>query len=262
MVIGRSLKLVHNHHSTRPSLTPELRCHLPPSNQSHLQKVFLLQSNLLDYLLLLPPLLQVFHLRKVSQVRTVNKGLNWVVTVTLVHRSHLYLQNHLMLSVNRLHLLKVHLKVIRTNKLIHKHNLNLVPSHLHQMTTPHHTTHLIHNNVLRITITTNNSTVYLPLPRVSRMVPHLKDPIVAMGDLKPREVRHNHKLQLNKLSRDFQLLERVSQVVTPLPTLLLKLRPRALAKVLNLSLATHNSHKAAAIHTVILTTPALIMLNS
>ena len=167
-----------------------------------------------------------------------------------------------MRSVNRHHPLRVRLKVIKTSKLTHKHNLNPEPSHLHQMITPHHTTRLILNNVLHTTTTISNSTVFPPLRKVNKMALHLKDPIVVMVDPKLREQHLNHRLHLNKLSHVSHLLERVNRVATPPLILPLKPRLQVLAKVLNLNLATHNSHKAAAIHMDILTTPALIMLSS
>jgi len=167
-----------------------------------------------------------------------------------------------MRSVNRHHQRRVLSKVIKINKLTPKHNPNPEPSHLHQMTTPRHTTHLTHNNVLHITITTSNSTVFPPQPRINRMALHLRDLTAVTVDLRLRVQHHNRRLQLNKLSHVSRLLERANLVVTPPLTLPLKLRPKVLAKVLNLNLVTHNSHKAAAILTDILTTPALIMPSS
>ena len=75
MVIERSLRPVHNHHSTRLSLTPELHCHLLLSNQLS-QRICLHPNNLPDYPPRRPLLLQDFPLRKQSQVKMANKGLN------------------------------------------------------------------------------------------------------------------------------------------------------------------------------------------
>lgn len=162
-----------------------------------------------------------------------------------VPKSHLHcLKNHMMLSVNRLHPLRVHLKVTQTNKLSPSHSNSLERS-------PHQTNSLrttlrTPNAMPRTTATTNNSMACSKERRVSKTAQLSNDHSVDTMVLKLRELLNSPRAQLNKLHLATQLPV-VREAATTLPTQLPRLSSKELAKAhnLNSSLVTHNNLKPA-----------------
>jgi hypothetical protein len=170
-------------------------------------------------------------------------------------------KSHTTLSANRPHLPKVPSKATTTNNLSpnrNSHNLEL--SLPHPMSSPLITPRIPNNVKHIIAITTNSmdcrahkaSKMDLPLssdPTADTMVPRAKDHL------------NSHRALPSKPNHATPLLERVKTAATPLQTRPPKANNLLLAKVLNHSLATHNS-RSATTHTATPTTRAHTMLNT
>ena len=162
-----------------------------------------------------------------------------------VPKNHLHcLKSHTMLSVNRLHPLRAHLKVTQANKLSPSRNNSLEHSPPHQ-TNSLRTTLRIPNVMPRITATTNNMACSKG-PRVSKTAQLSNDHSVDTMALKLRELLNSPRAQLNKLHLATQPPV-VKEAATTLPTQLSRLSSKELAKAhnLNSSLVTRNNLKQA-----------------
>lgn len=170
-------------------------------------------------------------------------------------------KSHTTLSANRPHLPKVPSKATTTNNPSpnrNSHNLEL--SLPHPMSSPLITPRIPNNVKPIIAITTNSmdcrahkaSKMDLPLssdPTADTMVPRAKDHL------------NSHRALPSKPNHAMPLLEKVKTAATPLQTRPPKANNLLLAKVLNHSLATHNS-RSATTHTATPTTLAHTMLNT
>jgi hypothetical protein len=181
----------------------------------------------------------------------------------LVAKSHLHcLKSHTMLSVNRLHPLRVHLKVTQVNKLSLSRNNSLERSPPHQ-TNSLRTTLRTPNAMPRITATINNSMACSKERRVSKTAQLSNDHSVDTMVLKLREFLNSPRAQLNKLHLATQLPV-VKEAATTLPTQLPRLSSKELAKAhnLNSSLVTPNNLKLATTPMAIPTIRAHTMLHT
>jgi hypothetical protein len=266
MEIARSLRLVLNHRNIHQShhepLYPHLYNNHPLPRKTTLpnskQPVCLIQLLHLDCH---PHKLSLAH-RTPSRV---HKGMdnlaNMVASAKQEPKNPHCRPSHLMPLANKRHQVKVLLKAILINKLnlslSHSHSHSLEHSLPHPQITPHIIPQAI-NAMRTIAITKDRDST---VPKVRRMVLHHKDHIVAMWDLKPKELLPRSPIALlNNLNHDSLLLAKVQQAATVPRTQLRKTSPKQLLKVVP-NLVIHNSLRLLTTQMATLITQAHTMLS-
>lgn len=210
-------------------------------------------------------LLLVFHLLLLYRVLQVllHKALASLADMDKhpAAKNHLHCPRSLMmLSVNKVSLLKAHSKAIPTphNPTRNLNNHQLGPPLPPQANSPHTMATLVSNSDRPITTTINNNTAASKVSN-KKALPRNSEPSVDTV-LSPMD-RHSHNLLLNKLHLVMLLLVRVRTVVITLLTRSLRASSKLVKVLCPNNLAIHNNHKLVDTHMVIHTILALTMLH-